>query len=78
MSHTTEGRQSPPPEEQLGKQGTTAPSNAKGVDQGASSKKDSEKTLQELKSNPPDSSMDSNAKSATHKPGTRDKGGSCC
>ncbi|CCU81604.1 hypothetical protein BGHDH14_bghG005298000002001 [Blumeria hordei DH14] len=73
MSGTAEGRQSPPPEEQLGKQGTTAPSNAKGVDQGTSSKINSDKTLQELESNPSDSSMDTNAKKATHKPETRDK-----
>jgi len=52
MSAPEQGRQSPPPEEQAGKQGTSPPSNAQGINQGGDNKKESQRSLNELDSNP--------------------------
>lgn len=52
MSIPSQGRQSPALEDQDRKQGISPPSNAKGMNQGAESKQNSEQTLKELESNP--------------------------
>ncbi|KAI6249537.1 hypothetical protein HI914_02096 [Erysiphe necator] len=61
MSPQIHSTNSPPLEDQAGKQGSAASANAKGLSQGEDSKIESEKTLDGLGSNP-DSAVDANAK----------------